>query len=297
MILIKKHILLKSSVCVGLFALFAGSAMAADLPTSSLPPVEEVQYDEQVEFASGWYLRADAGVALGQDPDIYTEDSSFGGRINYRNISTDQVGTFGAGFGYQFNNGFRMDLTAEYTAPMRYTGNSKQTITYGGNKYEYLVDFETRRHTGVGMLNAYYDFNMGKYKPYIGAGVGMAWTEVYKTTVDDPDYTNYPGYFYPNRNVRDVGAQERKTNYSFAWALMTGVAFPIATNWDLDVGYKYQNIGKVSSGSTVAWDQRPEVNGQPNPYYRSKRVYYDYTRLEHVGEHQVRVGLRYKFDN
>ena len=155
------------------------------------------------------------------------------------------------------------------------------------------VDFQTRRDTGVAMLNGYFDFNAhSKFRPYVGAGMGIAITSVKETYYYDPYFGNAiqnQQYYFPNQNRADDnrGNQLSHQNYTFAWALMTGVAYKLTTTLDLDIGYRYLNIGNIRSGGTYAVDA---ASGGP-------REFTNYAHLDHVGEHQVRAGLRYKFDN
>lgn len=294
MILYRKTKILKSSVCASFIMLAIGASHAADLPTATLPVMEDVQYDQQVEYGSGWYLRGDVGVAIGQEPDISTRSTV--GDVKYKDIKTDQQGTFGVGFGYSFESGFRSDLTFDYTAPMKYSGRANYANT-GIGPYPYDFRTENRRHTGTLMLNGYYDLNgMGKFRPYVGAGVGIAWTEVYNSKATDPHIPTTthgrPGYIFPTLAYGHKGVQYNKTSTNFAWALMAGVAYQLTNTIDLDVGYKYLNIGTVKTGGTPFVSDGEEISGGYSHW-----VYSNFTRLKNVGDHQIRVGLRYKFDN
>ena len=56
---------------------------------------------------------------------------------------------------------------------------------------------------------------------------------------------------------------------------MAGAAYPIARNILVDVGYRYLNIGNLSTGSDT----------------------FAATTFKNVAAHELRVGLRWSFDD
>jgi len=307
MAFIRKYSLLQACAVSALFSITI-PAFAADMPVSAVPALEEEPFEQLSEMVSGWYLRMDAGLVITQDPDISIAMSQLVDPVKMMGVDNDQTSTIGVGFGYHFNNGFRMDLTFDYTAPVRYTAdfpNSFDRTPYqqqnrtGGALYD--EDYQTRKETGSVLLNAYYEMNnMGNFRPYIGAGIGIAITDIYKTYYEDPYFGNSQansGFLFPNQNIIERGNQARHTNYTFAWALMAGMAYRLTEQFDLDVGYKYLNIGDIRSGGTNAIDMRAVLpNGAMNPNAGKYVKFDNYSRLDNVGEHQIRVGLRYNFD-
>ena len=287
-----KNYLLGSASLAGFMVLISGQAFSADLPTTSLAPIDDVPYEEVTEMVSGWYLRGDVGLAISQDPDIHTYTMSRE-NVKYKDISSDQNATVSAGIGYQFNNGFRMDATVDYTGPMRYTGKGNYYYNTGGKIYEQSVNFQSRRISAAAMLNAYYEFNnFEKFRPYIGAGVGVGWTDVYDVRYDDHMVNN----FSYNQFVPIQKNSQSHDQFTFAWALMAGVAYQLTSNIDMDVGYRYMNYGDVRSGGMTVIDYRETLSGHTNPTYGGVRKYNNYSHLDNLGEHQIRIGLRYKFD-
>ena len=83
------------------------------------------------------------------------------------------------------------------------------------------------------MLNGYYDLeNPTIFKPYVGAGVGMAkmkyrFTDTYPAAPED----NETNSFSKNK---------------FAYSLMAGVGAEITKNVTVDVGYRYTDYGSFS---------------------------------------------------
>ena len=72
------------------------------------------------------------------------------------------------------------------------------------------------------MANAYFDYlTCTPWTPYVGAGLGTA-------------YLKY--HFNPS---------DHKSVYNLAWQVMGGVTYDINSNWTLDLGYRYADLGRV----------------------------------------------------
>ena len=108
------------------------------------------------------------------------------------------------------------------------------------------------------MLNGYYDLeNPTIFKPYVGAGVGMAKMKYQAKYTDfvDPDFNSSESY----------------SKNKFAYSLMAGVGAEITKNVTLDIGYRYTDYGSFSKnieGDKVKFDTKA---------------------------HQVLAGVRYSF--
>jgi opacity protein-like surface antigen len=115
------------------------------------------------------------------------------------------------------------------------------------------------------MANVYRDlFTFGKFTPYVGAGIGIARHEM-----DEVYFTGNP--FLTNRI-------EGKSNTQLAWSLMAGTAYRISDRMDLDVGYRYIDMGSVASGhrdNAGFWNPRVQVHD--------------------IDAHEFKVGLRIHF--
>ncbi|MBZ0216318.1 MAG: hypothetical protein K8F25_07195, partial [Fimbriimonadaceae bacterium] len=88
------------SVCL------TGAANSADI----LPPIVE---ERVVSVAGGWYLRGDIGYDIEKTaefshPGVTAANGAF---IDH---SIDRSGSLGVGVGYEFNDWFRADVTAEF---------------------------------------------------------------------------------------------------------------------------------------------------------------------------------------
>lgn len=108
------------------------------------------------------------------------------------------------------------------------------------------------------MLNGYYDIeNPTIFKPYVGAGVGMAkmkyrFTDTYPAAPED----NETNSFSKNK---------------FAYSLMAGVGAEVTKNITIDVGYRFTDYG--------SYDKRIEDG----------KLKFD------TKAHQILAGVRYSF--
>ena len=74
------------------------------------------------------------------------------------------------------------------------------------------------------MFNAIAKYPLGRFHPYVGAGIGCSYTDMSATATQS-------GVI----NSASVG----KDYTSFAWQLLTGVEIDIINNLSVDIGYRY----------------------------------------------------------
>ena len=97
------------------------------------------------------------------------------------------------------------------------------------------------------MANAYFDYlTCTPWTPYVGAGIGSAY-------------------------LKADGGEEAKSVYNLAWQVMAGLTYDINSNWTLDAGYRYADLGRIrkNSGDSV-------------------------TKLT-ARDHEIMLGVRYTF--
>jgi opacity protein-like surface antigen len=259
----------------------AGTASAFDLP----PEVQAPEYTGTIAAASGWYIRGDLGYnasssagkpswqTYGAANDTYASDTFDSARL-------DGDYSLSAGFGYQFNDFVRSDLTVDYFKS-NFSGNSStdsrcSALQNAGTG----CAFTHKQALAVldVMANGYID--LGTYwglTPYLGAGAGIAnidWGDQHVSkhcTSGTSGCNNWVKY-----NAKDYDGVE---SWRFAYALMAGVSYDIATNYKLDFGYRYSDI---ASGDMFDWSKSESnkgasgVKGTDNGF----------------GRHEIRVGLR-----
>jgi opacity protein-like surface antigen len=197
------------------------------------PPIviDEAPEYVPVEVGSGWYLRGDVGYNITKSP----YDVTFNG---VDSSSTPINGSIGAG--YHFTDYFRGELNVGFLS------NDKYDWTDGTD----LIRAESNIWSG--MANAYADLGtIAGFTPYVGGGVGL---------------------LYSSRRIDDtfLGISDRETQYALAYSLGAGVAYKVAQNTSIDVGYQYLSAPSLEYFDIPSGEMRKGV---------------DY--------HQVKVGLRY----
>ncbi|MIL09150.1 porin family protein [Salmonella enterica subsp. enterica] len=243
-----------AGVAIGL----AFPAMAADL---SEPMVVEAPepgpapvYQAPAEVG-GWYLRGDVGYGWSDVDDI--RYINYGDPGRYGKLTGDLKGSFsaGAGVGYQVNDHFRVDLTADHWFKRDFRGSSDGFR----NGAAYTTVDSSSVSTWLLLANAYVDIGTWNgITPYVGAGIGGAhvkWDELH------------------NDDIIHKGSG----NWRFAAAVMAGASYCLTDRVKLDAGYRFSRIqgGKMFEYANIGnngpgWDRG-------------------------FNTHEVRAGLRYQF--
>jgi opacity protein-like surface antigen len=237
--------------CMGALA-FVASAHAAD-PAGSwrrLPPESdfETPTPKYKELLSGWYLRGDIGYR-------WNGGGPSASNVTHERYSSSYDGTVGFGYKYQW---FRADVTYDRAGPSRVRATTN--VATAQPQYSAKIDAETV------LVNGYVDFGTWSgFTPYVGGGVGAARLKSsnYVDTSDPSPSTN--------------GVMGQGTHQNFGWAAMAGVAYQVAPNWLIDVGYRYLALGNVPSSSGAGTQTNAVV-----------------FKSEHTNE--ARIGVRYLFD-
>lgn len=228
-------------------AAFSAPVMAADLIEA--PLYETVPEIVPVEIGSGWYLRGDVSYDFEStyDGDYLIYNNPAGcttcgtgyESFAYDDWSIDQGAGFGLGFGYNFTDFFRGDLTANYWTADVY-GQTAGANCVGGPCGSIET---TRARAWELMANAYVD--MGTFAgitPYVGGGLGSV-----NLRYDDFDSTSYaPGVVDPTIQLPG------EDSWRFAYALMAGASYDLSRDLKLDIGYRYVN---VEGGDMFGFDE------------------------------------------
>ena len=102
------------------------------------------------------------------------------------------------------------------------SGTAQDTRHASGKLYDTVQGNQSYRSY---MLNGYFDIPTGtSFRPYIGAGVGMAQVKNRLAFVD-------------------MGSVTKQKKNNFAWQVAAGVGYNITPHWVLDVGYRYVDNG------------------------------------------------------
>ncbi len=239
-----------------------GPALAADLLPPP-PPVEAPILAPAVD-TSGWYLRGDIGVGVNQISSLRSTLQPDGAVLPpptaFAQKSLEDTTMLGVGVGYQINNWFRADATAEYRRQAKY--RAVEIYTQGCPTVYCSDTYRANLSTGVFLINGYVDLGTwGGLTPYVGAGVGLA--HHWLSNLTDTGL----GYGYAN--------DTSKTN--LAWALMAGASYDLTRNLKLDLGYRYLNMGSMTTNPI-------SCNATP--------CFYE-TQSYKLSSHDFRLGFRY----
>ncbi len=244
------------------------TAYAADLLPA--PPQPVYVAPPPVVLGGNWYLRGDVGVGIA---DFQTRSSSFDYYVpdaRYEQHSLDDSAFIDAGVGYRFNEYFRADVTGEYRASSQFSAIESYNQGYYAHPKNASRSYDNYRgnvRVVDGLVNGYVD--IGTWygaTPFIGAGVGVA--NINSGSVIDSGEGGGSGYSYG------------KSTTNFAYAGMAGVDFAISRNLKFEIGYRYLNVGKYSSGTIACVNQSP----CPNEVQHYRLAYND-----------IRLGFRYTF--
>lgn len=152
--------------------------------------------------AENWYLRADVGATLDGAADIESP-GAIGGKA-----SLDAAALASLGLGYGFSEDWRVEMALAW---------SKSDLDAAS-----MLDAGGSATSSALMANAYRDFPLAGASLYIGAGAGVALTEI-------------EGEFTPPLNPLSID----DSDITFAYQLMAGVAVPLGSQAKLDIGYRY----------------------------------------------------------
>ena len=219
------------------------------------------------------YPRGDVGYSSSNDPIVRLESPNYPARgTDNEEIDGAWMGEIGIGCG-SGSRGFRGDLTLGYRGERDITGikTDRPGIHYPGT-------FESKISTLTAMANVYYDFGIVRgFVPYVGAGIGIAHHRLSSVSFDlrNPDPLGPPA-----NPVNDLGGS---SDTEFAWSLMAGLGYQISDRAVLDFGYRYIDMGDVSS-------RRGNMCNTCVPGGSQDRL-----SVEDITAHEFKVGLRYHF--
>lgn len=259
---------------------FASAALGADLglrgsysprikDASEIPAPIPVPAANPVPEGFSYYLRVDGGwsTTAGQ-PNFSEAGRSYGG-TDFGGSAFSSVGTQtqdiafgGIGFGAYLTPMLRGDITVE----LRGSRDTEVTGTYRYNTTNGVLQDNVHMQSTVGLVNGYIDLlPRGRFSPYVGAGVGMAYHQIHRT--------------YLARETggitQTVTGEANASRAGLAAAGMAGVTFAFDHRWALDVNYRalYMQGASATVTTNIGQISKAEVGDS--------------------WEHQVRVGLRF----
>ncbi|MFA6267517.1 MAG: outer membrane protein [Pseudolabrys sp.] len=240
--------LAKAALGTAILAIGVTAALAADMPGNrpiDLPPTANVRPLTRPSLYSGWYVRGDVGYRWGH---LSGSDAASG----FPSPGSEKLGgSYAAGLGVGLKTDWlRTDATIDFGSPMKYEATTVSP-----------TDTTAKVSAISALFNGYLDLGTWYHvTPYIGGGAGAARLRVseYQSTAAPP---------FANDGTH--------SQWNFAWAAMAGVAYKVAPNVQVDVGYRYLALGDVSTDNDAA----------------------GHMTLKNIANHEIRVGLRWSFDD
>lgn len=211
------------------------------------------------------YVSAKLGASILDVKDVdshYTENSTAFGTLkdSARFDSKDKtVFTGSIAYGIDLEKQLSFPIRAELEYTYRDNAEIKNLTT---PKWTTKTDLDLKAQNLF--LNFYYDFkNTSAFTPYVSAGLGMSHNKLK----------------YTERFVTGLVTKANDSKNDFAWNVGLGLNYTINNNFDVDLGYRYVDLGKVSST------------------YKMNNVNFDYnSKIEtKLRTQDITLGLRYKF--
>jgi opacity protein-like surface antigen len=228
------------------------------VPRAQAPMYPGVPICIEEEFNS-WYLRGDIGMSNQQVGSL----SNFlyaGNSVVPVGMGFDSAPFFGLGFGYQYNDWLRFDVTGEFRGRANFHGldivNATFTDEYRASKSEWLF-----------LANAYAD--LGTWwcvTPFVGLGVGFS-----RNTISS--------FLDVNTPFGGVAFGAAESQWSFAWALHAGLAIKATPTMTVELAYRYVSLGDAQSGDIITFTG---TNNFFNPML-----------FKSISSHDFKLGLRF----
>jgi opacity protein-like surface antigen len=234
---------------------------------------------DKVEFASNWYVRGDLAYAQETFPNI--SPFAFGSSPSVLNTYSAGIGA-----GYKVNNYFRTDLVLDYRSQIHAVGNSATpceavlpSVITGLPTIvpeTCIGNFESKIRRWDLLANGYFDLGTWDgFTPYIGTGFGVTWARINQSVNFTLNGLPCQASCAIGGNIfADFDRRQSSTSWRFAWAAMAGLAIAMTDHAQLDVGYRFLDLGLVTGLSPVT--------GTP--------------KTQRVRANEVRAGVRYMID-
>ncbi len=267
---------------LALAAAMAGASAGIALAADATPP--EIKMSEvSVKDARGWYVRGDVGYAANASRTAtkFRAYDPAGGDYSSNSFDSTRFGgdfSGSLGIGYQFNDLFRADVTGDFFSG-DFNGRISSDAPCSGGAGGTGCSMKARSSFRAGslMVNGYIDLGtLAGFTPYVGAGVGatrVSWSSV-NAIGSCVDGTSGCG------GTASVSARyPGDSDWRLTYALMAGVAYEVAPNIKIDLGYRFSHIAGGDMFGYSAADSAAGAGGTAG-------------RDGALSRHEIRVGLR-----
>jgi len=229
---------------------------------------------------AGWYLRGLGGYGVHTDVDLtggITTEQHGNGVQSEGNVT----GSLGAG--YDFGNNWRLELD----------GASLWTDM---GSISQIPATSAKLRTNTAMLNAIYDFDdLGRFKPYVGAGVGLVNARANLVAQDflAPLAVANPACVAPRAllvnadpggRIQEEACALSDSDTALGYQILAGLGVNVTDNLVWDTQYRYLD----ASGLDFDGVRTNGITGAQNAFS---------VAAAGVGAHSLLTGLRYHFGN
>ena len=177
---------------------------------------------------NNYYVKAEVGVAKSEK---IKSDNVFYKWSGNKSFNSGPV--YSLGFGYKINDKLRSEITYSYT-DLKYKVVDIPLPPQPG-KQTTVPEYKQKVNIQTGMVNLFYDIiTYQKLTPYIGFGLGYAKINPKEASViSKMGDTSYNSSYQSNKSE------------NLTYALMGGLSINMTDRINFDIGYRFQDFGKV----------------------------------------------------
>lgn len=136
--------------------------------------------------------------------------------------------------GYRFNRWIRAEALLSWRPDLNFNGQSNFVGAAGPNQ---PVGGSVQSVAGFGV--AYVDLpRVGKVRPFLGAGIGVA-----RNRIDSLNFS-FPGLPGDATTTTPGGSSS-----NLAYLLTAGLSVPLSAQLDLELAYRFSDLGRIQTGS------------------------------------------------
>ena len=262
-----------------------------DYGSAGVPVPVPTTYQENFK----WYVRGDVGIAFKNSGNIDT--GSWPISVTQPANWPEQA-IISLGIGRYLSPSFRVEGTVDYRtersiasgtvalAPIQITRATAGLSAY--NNYNGFQTEDIRYQNSTFLMSGYYDFNQrGTFRPYVGAGIGLAMHQLNRRGIDQ--YNCYDGQVTAAGTPPTITTGCSETN---------GLTYKV-TNFSSAHGIGYGVAGQVSAGVSYAITPRTHWDTGYRLLWQSGRLGVastDGVSQLHISdrfEHELRTGVRW----
>lgn len=188
-----------------------------------------------VDWPEGSRYR-DANCASTEPPALFGCVDGDDGRLLGAPGEFDATPVLDAALGYRANDWLRAEALLSWRANMDFSGQSN-FLGAGANQ---PVNGSVSSLAGFGV--AYVDLpRIGQVRPFLGAGLGVARNRMGSMT-----------YAFPSLSATATTTTPGGSRTDLAYLLTVGFSVPLGERFDLDLAYRYTDLGQVQTASGQA---------------------------------------------